>query len=51
MSIRKELLKTWNELPDQFITSSETKTGREEILKCISTTMTSFAEASSVKSI
>ena len=51
MSIRKELLKSWNELPDQFITSSETKTGREEILSCISTTMASFSEASSVKNL
>jgi len=50
-SIRKELLKTWNELPDQFITSSETKTGRDEILKCISTTMALFIEASSVKNL
>ncbi len=50
-SIRKELLKTWNELPDQFITSSETKTGRDEILNCISTTMASFIEASSVKNL
>lgn len=51
MTIRKELLKTWNDLPDQFITSSETKTGREEILSYISTTMASFAEASSVKNL
>ncbi|MBK7805866.1 MAG: YihA family ribosome biogenesis GTP-binding protein [Saprospiraceae bacterium] len=51
MSIRKELLKSWNDLPDQFITSSETKTGREEILSCISTTMASFSEASSVKNL
>lgn len=50
-SIRNELLKTWNELPDQFITSSETKAGRDEILNCISTTMTSFMEASSVKNL
>jgi len=50
-SIRKELLKTWNELPDQFITSSETKTGRDEILNCISTTMALFIEASSVKNL
>jgi GTP-binding protein len=34
-TIRRELLKTWNELPAQFITSSETKEGREDILNFI----------------
>jgi len=33
--INRELLKEWNTLPHQFITSSETKEGREEILSFI----------------
>jgi len=40
-AIRKELLKSWNALPDQFITSSETRAGRDEILKYISDTIAS----------
>lgn len=33
--INKELMKFWNELPQQFVTSSETQTGKEEILAYI----------------
>ena len=32
---KKTLLKTWDELPPFFMTSSETKTGREEVLDFI----------------
>ena len=35
---KTELLKTWEELPDIYITSAEKKTGTEEILKYISET-------------
>ncbi len=34
-SIEKELSKIWEELPNTFISSSETKTGREDILDFI----------------
>lgn len=34
-AIQDELLKTWNDLPQQFITSSNNKTGQEEILNFI----------------
>ena len=34
--IRKQLLKYWNELPPDFITSSETKEGRDDLLNYIS---------------
>jgi GTP-binding protein len=34
-AIRNELLKTWHELPPHFITSSETKLGREDVLDYI----------------
>lgn len=34
-SIEKELLKHWEDLPNSFISSSEKKTGREEILEFI----------------
>jgi GTP-binding protein len=34
-SIEKELLKHWEELPNNFLSSSEKKTGREEILEFI----------------
>lgn len=34
----KELLKTWEELPDIFVTSAEKKIGGDEILKMISKT-------------
>ena len=34
-TIRKELLKYWTELPQEFITSSNTEEGREELLKFI----------------
>ncbi|MBK9737058.1 MAG: YihA family ribosome biogenesis GTP-binding protein [Saprospiraceae bacterium] len=44
-NIQKELLKTWNELPEQFITSSETKDGRKEILDFIQSTMISVMES------
>ncbi len=50
-SIRKELLKTWNELPSQFITSSETREGRDEILNYISATLNSVAQETSVNKI
>ena len=43
--IRQELLKTWNELPEQFVTSSETKDGRTEILNFIQSTMISVMES------
>jgi len=33
--IRQELLQYWNSLPDQFVTSSEKKVGRQEILDFI----------------
>jgi GTP-binding protein len=51
LSIRKELLKTWNELPEQFITSSETRTGRDEILSSISTNMAAFVGSGAEKNI
>ena len=35
---KKEFLKTWEELPQIFVTSSETKTGREELLNFIEKT-------------
>ncbi len=38
-NIKKELLKTWTELPRAFVTSSETKDGRDEILNFISNVM------------
>ncbi len=34
-NIEKELLKNWEEMPNSFISSSEKKTGKEEILKFI----------------
>ena len=34
-AIQNELLKYWNDLPQQFITSSNKKTGQEEILNFI----------------
>ena len=34
---KQELLKTWEELPPIFITSSEERTGRDELLKYIET--------------
>ncbi len=34
-AILKELLKTWEQLPPHFITSSESKTGREDVLQYI----------------
>jgi GTP-binding protein len=34
-AIQDEILKTWNDLPQQFITSSNDKTGQEEILNFI----------------
>lgn len=34
-AFKKELLKTWEELPTQFITSAVQKTGRDEILEYI----------------
>ena len=34
-AIQDELLKYWNELPQQFITSANKKQGREEILEFI----------------
>jgi len=33
--INNELLQTWSELPQQFVTSSKTKKGREEIMNFI----------------
>lgn len=39
-AIRSELLKTWHELPPHFITSSETKLGREDILQYIKMILT-----------
>jgi len=51
LSIRKELLKTWNELPEQFITSSETRTGRDEILSSISANMASFVRSGAEKNL
>lgn len=33
--IREELLKTWSELPQQFITSSKSKLGRDDVLSFI----------------
>ncbi len=39
-SIRSELLQTWHELPQHFVTSSETKFGREEVLQYIKTILT-----------
>ena len=32
---KKELLKQWEELPPIFVTSSENKTGRDELLNYI----------------
>lgn len=37
---RNELLKTWEELPDMYVTSAEKKIGGDEILKFISETNT-----------
>jgi len=37
-NFKKELLKTWEELPPVFITSGETTMGREEVLKYIEET-------------
>jgi GTP-binding protein len=34
-AFRKELLKTWSELPQEFITSAVQKTGRGEVLQFI----------------
>ena len=34
----KELLKTWEDLPEIYVTSAEKKIGGDEILKFISTT-------------
>jgi GTP-binding protein len=34
-SIKNELLKSWEVLPDQFVTSAEEKLGKEEILNFI----------------
>jgi GTP-binding protein len=34
-AFKKELLKSWGELPTQFITSSTDKVGRDEILNFI----------------
>jgi GTP-binding protein len=34
-AIQDEILKTWNDLPQQFISSSNDKTGQEEILNFI----------------
>lgn len=33
--IREELLKTWHNLPDEFVTSSRDKSGRDELLQFI----------------
>ena len=41
---RKELLKEWEELPPVFITSSEKKTGREELLGFIDDTNAAVRE-------
>jgi GTP-binding protein len=38
-AFKKELLKFWQSLPDCFITSSETREGREEILEFINNCM------------
>lgn len=38
-AIRKALLRDWEELPPQFITSSETRQGREEIIGFINNTL------------
>lgn len=35
---KKELLETWEELPEIFLTSAEKRTGTDEILKLIATT-------------
>lgn len=35
MRFKKEMLKYWNELPQQFVTSSEKREGRDEILNFI----------------
>lgn len=35
---RKEMLKTWEQLPRQFVTSSQNKKGREELLEFIQQT-------------
>lgn len=36
-AFRKELLKTWEEMPQYFITSAEKKNGRDEVLEFINT--------------
>ncbi|HLO54279.1 MAG TPA: ribosome biogenesis GTP-binding protein YihA/YsxC [Saprospiraceae bacterium] len=38
-TIKKELLKTWHELPQDFVTSAETRDGRDDILNFISNVM------------
>ncbi len=37
-TFKQKLLQTWNELPPTFITSAETKTGRDELLNYIDET-------------
>ncbi|MEM9824719.1 MAG: ribosome biogenesis GTP-binding protein YihA/YsxC [Bacteroidota bacterium] len=37
-AFRNEMLKYWNEIPQQFVTSSKVKEGRDEILNFIETT-------------
>jgi GTP-binding protein len=41
-SIKRELLKSWNKLPQIFLTSSEKRIGKEDILKLIGETNKSF---------
>jgi GTP-binding protein len=39
-----EMLKTWEEMPPHFITSSETKDGRDELLNYIEEINTAFVK-------
>lgn len=41
---KKELLKTWEQVPTHFITSSETNMGRDEVLKFIEQVNTNVAD-------
>ncbi len=44
---KKELMKEWEELPPTFITSSEKKTGRDEVLDYIDSINISLKKAKS----
>lgn len=49
-ALKREMLKRWEELPPIFITSSEKKTGRDEILDFIEKTNHAWHEAEDIES-